>query len=297
MANRRKESARNSFEYFRSEYVRNTGREPETVFADDDYQFEWFVRDMESAREHFKPPSDDPVIALSQQKKLNEAVDRAVARSVENAGRQAMIYAVEEDDEPEEVEDDSQEEFETEPDPEPEYEPDPEPEPEPVPEKKPKKPKKKKAKKPKLKKLKGKAAVKAVKGWARVATGERTCAWCLMLVSRGPVYKSTYDAGLDMEDYLAVQLYDNGKKFKKSDMNQWHPGCDCKVVPVFDTRSWPGREEAEKALEMWYEADAEAREIIENDPKLTLSDLNRETQNALRRRLYREAKKSSSLAA
>ena len=28
-----------------------------------------------------------------------------------------------------------------------------------------------------------------LRGWARVATGKETCAWCLMLVSRGPVYQ------------------------------------------------------------------------------------------------------------
>ena len=237
---------------------------------------------MESARQHFKPLSDEPTVQIAQRRKLQDAVDRAVARSVENAGRQAIIYAVEEDDLEELVDDREDAEEPTEPEQE---EPDPEP-------------KSEKAKKPKkAKKLKGKKAVKAVKGWARVANGEYTCGWCLMLVSRGPVYRDSYNAGLELQDHLAIKMFDNGEQFDKEDMNQWHPGCDCSVVPVFDTRSWPGREEAEEALQKWIEATEEARLIIESDPKLTLSDLNREAQKALRRRLHRESKQPSSRAA
>lgn len=189
-----------------------------------------------------------------------------------------MMNAVESDRLEEIVEDDAEEKVVAYQDPE-EREPEPEPE----------KPSKKKSKK-KSKKTKRRPVVK---GWARVAHGEKTCAWCLMLISRGPVYRDTYNAGLDVQDHVAIQMYDNGEKFSDGEMNEWHPGCDCSVVPVFDTRDWPGREEAERALELWKEADKEARRIIENDPELTLSNLNREAINALRRRLYREAKRTA----
>lgn len=73
-------------------------------------------------------------------------------------------------------------------------------------------------------------------GWARVATGLETCGWCLMLVSRGPVYGSAESAG---------------------DGDGWHNGCDCKVVPVFSPDDWTGKNRYLAALEMWKRASAE----------------------------------------
>lgn len=109
--------------------------------------------------------------------------------------------------------------------------------------------------------------------WARVATGKETCAFCLMLVSRGAVYldaetagfKGTqtdaFDLGLNLmaarrnnrlspdADQMA-RLEDSNSAFEKL-MVKWHPGCDCKVVPVFDVNDWEGREEADAAYELW----------------------------------------------
>jgi hypothetical protein len=73
------------------------------------------------------------------------------------------------------------------------------------------------------------------KGWARVQGGDESCAFCWMLISRGPVYSDSKSAGLNA----------NGT------MNQWHPNCDCRVVPVFDKKSWPGREEFLAAEKLW----------------------------------------------
>ena len=50
--------------------------------------------------------------------------------------------------------------------------------------------------------------------FARVTTGRENCAFCLMLASRGAVYPSRKTAG----------------EFK-----HFHRGCDCKVVPGFET--------------------------------------------------------------
>ena len=50
--------------------------------------------------------------------------------------------------------------------------------------------------------------------FARVPTGEKTCDFCLMLASRGPVYLSEESAGA---------------------FTQFHAHCDCKVVPFFDS--------------------------------------------------------------
>lgn len=97
-------------------------------------------------------------------------------------------------------------------------------------------------------------------GWARVATGRETCAFCLMLVSRGPVYMSASSAGLDLDDTSAKQLFDEvGQQLGNSSaeldalMTRWHAGCDCKVVPVFDKQNWPGREAQKRSLKIWKE--------------------------------------------
>ena len=50
--------------------------------------------------------------------------------------------------------------------------------------------------------------------FARVPTGEKTCDFCIMLASRGPVYLTEESAGA---------------------FTQFHAHCDCKVVPFFDS--------------------------------------------------------------
>lgn len=51
--------------------------------------------------------------------------------------------------------------------------------------------------------------------FARVPTGEKTCAWCSMLGSRGFVYLTKETAGIVADDY--------------------HDDCDCQIVPTFDS--------------------------------------------------------------
>lgn len=83
--------------------------------------------------------------------------------------------------------------------------------------------------------------------WARVATGLETCGWCLTLVSRGPVYHSKETAGGNWE---------------------FHDGCDCKVVPVFDLENWDGRERYLAAQEMWRMVPGHGRDAINEMRKL-----------------------------
>lgn len=88
--------------------------------------------------------------------------------------------------------------------------------------------------------------------WARVATGRETCGFCMMLVSRGPDYTSARSAGLNTDDRTAMQLVGAGDHDAMSKlMVRWHPGCDCKLVPVFNRRSWPGRDAYLKAQRLW----------------------------------------------
>lgn len=53
---------------------------------------------------------------------------------------------------------------------------------------------------------------------ARVPSGAETCAFCLMLASRGPVYHSGQSAGRD---------------------RKYHAECDCQPVPVWDGDALP----------------------------------------------------------
>lgn len=67
-------------------------------------------------------------------------------------------------------------------------------------------------------------------GWARTSGGTTSCSFCLMLISRGPVYRSRESAG---------------------DMKSFHNRCDCVVAPVFDKKSFPGRDEFLSAEKLW----------------------------------------------
>ncbi|ASR77119.1 capsid maturation protease [Mycobacterium phage MyraDee] len=132
-----------------------------------------------------------------------------------------------------------------------------------------------------------------IKGWARVATGRETCAWCLMLISRGPVYLGADTAGLDLSDEKAEDLYEkaNGDLAVyyadiEKHVQQWHTGCDCKVVPVFKNENWFGQEAADRALDLWNDATKEAIRLIESGEARS-TNRNKEAINALRRRLSR----------
>ncbi|ARQ94663.1 capsid maturation protease [Mycobacterium phage Journey13] len=140
-----------------------------------------------------------------------------------------------------------------------------------------------------------------VRGWARVATGRETCAWCLMLISRGAelnhkgnfAYREAATAGASLDDETMIDLWNESghdlEKFRaetKPHIEEWHAGCDCLVVPVFDVQNWPGRDAALRAQRLWIEAGNEASDLIESG-KARSNNMNRETLNALRRRLAR----------
>lgn len=90
-------------------------------------------------------------------------------------------------------------------------------------------------------------------GFARVATGRETCAFCLMLVSRGPVFKSELQAGAKKEGAAEILADRNDVSDAELDelMTRWHPGCDCKVVAVFDEDNWEGREDYLRMEQIW----------------------------------------------
>lgn len=142
---------------------------------------------------------------------------------------------------------------------------------------------------------------RSVIGWARIATGRETCAWCLMLISRGAElnhkgnfgYAEAATAGISLDDQTVLDLFNESAgdlaKFREDTqeyIEEWHIGCDCLAVPVFDVNDWPGREQSHKALQLWIEAGLEADELIKSGKSRTKNN-GKETLNALRRRLDR----------
>jgi hypothetical protein len=89
-------------------------------------------------------------------------------------------------------------------------------------------------------------------GWARVQGGKDSCAFCAMLISRGPVYKEAANAGLGADNVSAAEIVKQGDdKLLDELMSRWHDNCDCKVVPVYNRASWPGREQYLEAERIW----------------------------------------------
>lgn len=174
------------------------------------YTTERFAKDIDPARKRMQQ-ADSTEDAVGQ-------VALQAVRSVENAGRQQIIHA---------VQDDSQ-----------------------------------------LQEAQKAGGSKVVRGWARVATGRETCAWCLMLVSRGPVYYSAESAGLDLDSGSAERMIAAGEDVSDN-MQQWHPGCDCKVVPVFKNEGWPGQAAQQRALQAWNDATKTAIAEEDSDPDRT----------------------------
>lgn len=140
-----------------------------------------------------------------------------------------------------------------------------------------------------------------LRGWARVATGRETCAWCLMLISRGPTYLGADTAGLDLDNAeVEAEFHKAGADlqsffdFTAGFMKEWHAGCDCKVVPVYKAQDWPGRAAHKRAEDAWIQASKDARAYREAHPdRVHLAGenkgkpftLNEDTINALRRLL------------
>jgi hypothetical protein len=80
-------------------------------------------------------------------------------------------------------------------------------------------------------------------GWARVTDGD-SCSWCLMLVSRGAVYRSAETAGRLKND----QFVGHGQ-FK------FHDHCGCSAVPLF-SRDDPVLDRADDLYTQWLQVTA-----------------------------------------
>lgn len=69
--------------------------------------------------------------------------------------------------------------------------------------------------------------------WARVLSGAENCAFCIILASRGPVYRTKASAG--------------GLK-----ATAYHDLCDCEAVPIYDGVEWDGQEQSDWLYENVY---------------------------------------------
>lgn len=77
-------------------------------------------------------------------------------------------------------------------------------------------------------------------GWARVPTGAHTCAFCLMLASRGAAYGSQQSATI------------------RADGDSYHGDCDCVATPVRDDSDLPAGYDPEELSGVYLKARAEA---------------------------------------
>lgn len=102
--------------------------------------------------------------------------------------------------------------------------------------------------------------------WIRVPTGDKTCAWCMMLASRGPVYYTRDTAG--------------GDEHHGTEMDRFHSYCDCEIVAAFgDSPELDGYS--------WQEYEAMYRDALAYKPgrtKAEIVDIN--TTLANMRRMY-----------
>lgn len=90
-------------------------------------------------------------------------------------------------------------------------------------------------------------------GWARVlGPNDHHCAFCMMLASRGPVYKSAKAAGR----MSAAAKWADAKGWT----NSYHDHCRCQVVMVTAGRKWDGRKQVSALEKLYDEAAARVKE-------------------------------------
>lgn len=97
--------------------------------------------------------------------------------------------------------------------------------------------------------------------WARMLSGAENCGFCVMLASRGPVYRSERHAG---KRHVSQPFRDAGVV---QYANSFHNNCDCLVVPVYHWYDWLGRDSF-VALERFYTREISAKGITYNNNPL-----------------------------
>lgn len=102
-----------------------------------------------------------------------------------------------------------------------------------------------------------------IRGIARFDPRPPTCAFCTMMISRGPVYHTSgKTAGwpLDVKRLERLVLDDDPDKINEL-MNKWHPGCTCIAVPVYKYDNYPTQSQEKEAEQIYLEGRKRAKTL------------------------------------
>jgi hypothetical protein len=128
-----------------------------------------------------------------------------------------------------------------------------------------------------------------VRGFARFDPRPPTCAFCTMMISRGPVYhtgKGGSSAGWPFgTERLERLILDDDPNQINELMNKWHPKCTCIVVPVYKYSDYPTEAQELEALKIYERAVKNVRK----DMRAGESKLNtRKILNEMRALIYKK---------
>lgn len=82
--------------------------------------------------------------------------------------------------------------------------------------------------------------------WARIPVGSYTCGFCLMLCSRGAVYRK--DTALSAKNRVKKRLTPFVGRWND---NAYHENCDCMMVPVYSWDDYAGKDLVDGARVLW----------------------------------------------
>lgn len=98
-----------------------------------------------------------------------------------------------------------------------------------------------------------------IRGFARFDPRPPTCAFCTMMISRGPVYAHD-TAGFKGSEESAAKLWaENDTDAMNKMMHKWHPDCTCIAVPVYKLSGYPTERQEREAFAIYKEARKRAK--------------------------------------
>lgn len=109
-----------------------------------------------------------------------------------------------------------------------------------------------------------------IRGIARFDPKPPTCAFCTMMISRGPVYHTSGEtAGWEHgTDRLEKLILDDDTDAINELMNKWHPGCTCIALPVYKYDNYPSQDQENEAFKIYDKArKAVAKDMRRNESK------------------------------
>lgn len=128
-----------------------------------------------------------------------------------------------------------------------------------------------------------------IRGWARFDPRPPTCAFCTMLISRGPVYHTKGTAGITevSQDKLERTILDGTQSDIDELLNRWHPGCTCIAVPVYKLEGYQTEAQEEAAFDIYDRGRKNAEKVARREGvKLTT----RLILNEMRKLIYKPQK-------